>query len=318
MPRSKKRYKKRPKTKRVKTAKKRSNKKTKTNSKKEFRKDNCNSANKFGSNKLPYTCYDKTTLIQIKDLWNKRHPDEKINSTNPWIIWKSLKNNMGSLCESEKCWLRQKFIKKKLPRNLMNKIFAPDVPKSWTKNPREWLSSVDISAVMKQYENSFKNFMFLGPTPIDFDKKLDEGYVWDEIHNFDLEKSIKKGKTKFGFIFNTDAHDKDGTHWIALYLDIYNKTQPYISYFDSNGIEIPHEIKVLVDRIIDQAKSLNINLKFMQNHPLSHQNKDGECGIYTIYFITQLLQNIKPINYFNTVKIPDNIMSNFRKIFFNI
>ncbi len=200
----------------------------------------------------------------------------------------------------------------------MNKIFAPDVPKSWTKNPREWLSSVDISAVMKQYENSFKNFMFLGPTPIDFDKKLDDGYVWDEIHNFDLEKSIKKGKTKFGFIFNTDAHDKDGTHWIALYLDIYNKTQPYISYFDSNGIEIPHEIKVLVDRIIDQAKSLNINLKFMQNHPLSHQNKDGECGIYTIYFITQLLQNIKPISYFNTVKIPDNIMSNFRKIFFNI
>ena len=150
------------------------------------------------------------------------------------------------------------------------------------------------------------------------DKKLDEGYVWDEIHNFDLEKSIKKGKTKFGFIFNTDTHDKDGTHWIALYLDIYNKTQPYISYFDSNGIEIPREIKVLVDRIIDQAKSLNINLKFMQNHPLSHQNKDGECGIYTIYFITQLLQNIKPISYFNTVKIPDNIMSNFRKIFFNI
>ena len=94
MPRSKKRYKKRPKTKRVKTAKKRSNKKTKTNSKKEFRKDNCNSANKFGSNKLPYTCYDKTTLIQIKDLWNKRHPDEKINSTNPWIIWKSLKRNI--------------------------------------------------------------------------------------------------------------------------------------------------------------------------------------------------------------------------------
>ena len=56
----------------------------------------------------------------------------------------------------------------------------------------------------------------------------------------------------------------------------------------------------------------------MQNHPLSHQNKDGECGIYTIYFITQLLQHIKPISYFNTVKIPDNLMSDFRKIFFNI
>ena len=298
--------------------KNRNKKKTKKKTKTKFKRDNCNSANKFGNNKLPYTCYDKKTLIQIKDLWNTRHPDEKINSMNPWIIWKSLKNNMSSLCESEKCWLRQKFIKKNLPHNLMNKIFAPDVPKSWIKNSSEWLSSVDISAVMKQYENSFKNFMFLGPTHIDFDKKLDDGYVWDEIHNFNLAESIKKGKTKFGFIFNTDTHDKDGTHWIALYLDIYNKTQPYISYFDSNGIEIPSEIKVLVDRIIDQAKSLNINVKFMQNHPLSHQNKDGECGIYTIYFITQLLQNIKPINYFNTIKIPDKLMNKFRKIYFNI
>ena len=30
----------------------------------------------------------------------------------------------------------------------------------------------------------------------------------------------------------------------------------------------------------------------MQNHPLSHQNKDGECGIYTIYFIIYFFLDI--------------------------
>ena len=41
--------------------------------------------------------------------------------------------------------------------------------------PFEWLSSVDIGDVMKQYERVKKNFVFLD-SPIDFDT-LDEGFA---------------------------------------------------------------------------------------------------------------------------------------------
>ena len=37
------------------------------------------------------------------------------------------------------------------------------------KNPQEWLSSDEITDVMKQYEDKYDNFVFLGPSPIDFE-----------------------------------------------------------------------------------------------------------------------------------------------------
>ena len=42
---------------------------------------------------------------------------------------------------------------------------------SWESNPKEWLSSDEILEVMKQYEHSHPEFVFLGPSPIDFEKK---------------------------------------------------------------------------------------------------------------------------------------------------
>ena len=43
------------------------------------------------------------------------------------------------------------------------------MPESWKKKPNEWLSSVDITKVMKQYGSAYRDFEFLGPSPIDYD-----------------------------------------------------------------------------------------------------------------------------------------------------
>ena len=43
-------------------------------------------------------------------------------------------------------------------KKLINNFFAPFAPNEWKKNPNEWLSSIDISKVMKQYEKKYKNF----------------------------------------------------------------------------------------------------------------------------------------------------------------
>ena len=40
----------------------------------------------------------------------------------------------------------------------MMQSFAPEAPKSWNKNPNEWLSSTDILKVMKQYEKAYRCF----------------------------------------------------------------------------------------------------------------------------------------------------------------
>lgn len=262
-----------------------------------------------------YTCYSNKALYKLKDLWNSRHPDNLITAINRRDIWEALKQNMQGICKTELCWLKQKFIKNNLDSELRNYTFAPRQPGSWKKNPHEWLSSVDIENVMQQYEHAYRNFEFLGPSPIDFDtKKLFGDCVWNELCNFDLKRYIKKNTNKIGIIFNTDPHYKSGSHWIAMFIDIKKR---FIYYFDSNGDKCPKEILKFKDRIIEQGHQIGIKFEFNQNYPNEHQEGDTECGIYTIYFITELIKENKSPLFFSKNSINDEKIHVYRKVFFN-
>ena len=202
-----------------------------------------------------------------------------------------------------------------LDKELLNYTFAPQSPYKWKINKNEWLSSEDLEKVMIQYENKFKNFAFIGPSPIDFDKKkLGNTCVWDDLCKFNLKSFLTKNKTKIGVIFNTDPHDKPGAHWICLIIDVPKKI---IYFFDSTGDKPQKQIIELVKRIKQQGKSLNINFEYKENHPFKHQKGNTECGIYVIHFITEILENKKDYDYFNTKKIEDREMEKYRKIYFN-
>lgn len=266
-------------------------------------------------NKKNYTCYSDDSLLKLRNYWNIRHPDKRINTVEPREIWKELKQNMNKTCNLESCWLRQKFIKEKLDKELLEFTFAPKSPETWKKNPHEWLSSIDIENVMKQYEHSYPSFQFIGPSPIDFDSlKLYGQCVWEELCNFDLYNHIKNGKSKIGIIFNTDPHYKGGTHWISMFIDIKKK---YMYFFDSNGNSAPKEIKEFMDRVKLQGNTLGIDFKQMSNYPLEHQQSESECGMYSLYFIIQLLTNQKEPTYFSKVKIKDEDVYNLRHEYFN-
>lgn len=137
-----------------------------------------------------FTCYTTNALIKLRDSWNARHPDAMIHSDDVKEIWDSLKSGFSNACNKESCWLRQLASDSKEVKNLFS-YFAPESPKTWAKNPNEWLSSVDITKVMKQYETAFPSFEFLGPSPIDFDKtpKGENSCVFEELCDFEL-KSI--------------------------------------------------------------------------------------------------------------------------------
>ena len=276
-----------------------------------FRKAVCSPKRKTGS----YTCYTTSALKKLKDLWNARHPELAITSNNEQEIWRSLKNYMASACETEQCWLRQQFAKKNLGPELMNYTFAPLAPPSWKKNPRKWLNSLDIGNVMKQYEQKYPTFAFIGPSPIDFDKRLQyDTCVWDELCNFNLKKHISNGKNMIGIIFNVDPHDKPGAHWISLTVHIRDK---YIMFFDSTGDPPQNEIKVLMKRIIEQGRQLGINFTKHINTQ-KHQKQNTECGIYSIYVLSELLQDHKTKDDFLSGNITDNEMFNLRKEIFNL
>ena len=259
------------------------------------------------------SCFTDNGLKKMVDHWNIKHPDDKIKTKNSREIWKFFKEKFSNVCNTERCWLRQKFIEN--DNGDLIKFFSPNAPKIWRDKPYTWLNSKDIEEIMNQYEDAYNFFEFIGPTPIDFDKKIDDKEcVWNELCNFSLKNKIKKNINKIGIIFNTDPHNKSGEHWIAIFVDIKNA---FISYFDSNGNKPPKEVITLVDRIKDQGKELGINFKYLDNHKNIHQKNDGQCGMYTLYFIIELLLENKKPEYFKTTKISDETMRDYRFIYYN-
>jgi len=263
-----------------------------------------------------FTCYTNNSLIKLRDHWNARHPDVKIHSNSPKEIHRQLSEYLKDICNNEACWLKQKGEFGHLESELSDS-FAPESPPEWKKNPNEWLSSVDIMKVMKQYEKAYKCFDFMGPTPINFDtKKLYGECVWEELCKFDLEKLIKKGKTKIGVIFNTDPDNKPGQHWISMFVNIKKKK---IFFFDSTGDPPPKEVTVLINRIKEQGLSLKkpIHFKVDSNEGVEHQYGNTECGIYSIFFIVHMLEDKMTAHYIKTHILKDEYMEKFRKIYFN-
>jgi len=263
-----------------------------------------------------FSCYTNKSLFKLRDLWNARHPDAKIKSSSPKEIHNKLSSYLGSVCNKESCWLKQKGVFGKVDNETADS-FAPETPKEWKLNPNEWLSSVDIMDVMKQYEKAYKCFDFIGPSPIDFDtRKLYGECVWDELCNFSIKDQLRSGKTKIGIIFNTDPHNKPGEHWISMFINIKKKK---IFFFDSAGDGPPKEVMVLVNRIIDEGKNMipKMNFVFDSNQGVEHQYGNTECGVYSIFFIVHMLQDKTTDHYLKTHILKDEYMQEFRHIYFN-
>jgi hypothetical protein len=303
------------------------NKKTK----KSFKKMNC-SPMVDETRATQNTCYTKDILFQIRDEYNKGHSNNPITAQDANDVWNELKTRLSN-CDKEDCWLEE--IKdSKIRKDIDDYVFSPDSPPEWNKGgdiENRWLSNFDMLNVLRQYERRFKCFKFIGPTAIDFDSKP-KSYsgkcVEDELCKFSLEKMISNKKYKIGIVFNLDKHNEPGSHWVSMFIDIRNK---YIFFMESqkqmNDEDVPNEIMVFKDRVIDQGKKLDnpIDFKFYTAN-LRHQDGDTECGMYSLYFIiTMLTEKIngkhvsleKRLNMFRNKKIPDKYIEQYRKIYFN-
>jgi hypothetical protein len=274
------------------------------------------------------TCYTQDILFKIRDAYNEEHNlEEKITTNEPNEIWNILHERLA-MCEKEDCWLEE-LKDVQLKEKIDEYIFAPDKPPEWKQNKNEWLSNIDIDEVMEQYEKTYPNFKFIGPTPIDFDTRLlekGEKCVWEELCTISLEKMLKDGKNKIGVTFNLDKHNQSGSHWVSLFVDLKDH---FVFYYDSAGNDIPVEIDRLRKRLMKQAKELKnkINLKFYKNYPVEHQYGNTECGMYSLFFIITMLTGVveddtklslaKKIKLFMGGKIPDDYIEQYRNVYFN-
>ena len=289
-----------------------------------------------GKTAMTGTCFTPNVLMDIKTNFNRIYPDKKIVSTDPREIWQKLHDDIVD-CKDEVCWLN--VIKDPNERNKIQKtIFAPTQPADWADNPDEWLSNYDIFHVIRQYEETYPDFEFIGPTTIDFDEKPEDmngNCVEEELCKISLKSLIAKNKTKIGVVFNLDKHTEDGSHWVSLYVDM---TEGVIFFFDSSAGGLPTEIRKLVNRLIKESSSsvissntrLKLPLKLYNNGNFRHQYSSTECGMYSLFFIITMLTGktkftgenvVMPmkdrIRLFLKKKIPDKVVSDYRDLYFN-
>jgi hypothetical protein len=295
--------------------------------------------------RISKSCYTPQILENIKNAYNKDHSVKThIHTTNPTEIWKELSERLAH-CDKEDCWLNQikdETLRKKIDRY----IFAPDKPYEWKSNPNTWLSNYDILNVLEQYEVNYPRFEFIGPTPIDFDTRLDRNRVnpydtgrsmqskhhssekkcvWNDLCHFSLKHQLSAKKNKVGIIFNLDKHYQGGSHWVSLFIDISHR---FMFYFDSAGGDMPDEVNVLIERIQTQSKELGFQFDVKTNGTHAHQRGNTECGMYSLFFIITMLTGRptpksrkmsleKVFNLFLTKQVSDKTIEQYRNEYFN-
>lgn len=259
------------------------------------------------------TCFDRKALLRIVNSWNTKNKDDKINiDLNNQKLWEQINNRLKSKCNHEYCWVKQDFLTSH--KEELTTYFKPEMPRKWIIEPRTWLNTTDIEKVMFQYQTAQPNFKFVGVVPIDFDYEYSAGKcVVDELCRLNVSHLYKKKINKLGVVFNLDAHDEPGSHWVALYGDL-NKGEIY--YYDSYGIFPPNEVKLLMERLSLQGKKIKGEpFKLYSNH-IRHQFKNSECGVYSIHFITEFL-NGKEYKQIIENRVSDDLMNKKRMDFYN-
>lgn len=261
------------------------------------------------------TCYSLDDLLRMKTAWNKRNPTNMIHSSTKDELVSDLTAKFADTCKNEQCWYKQFADVHEL--NGLDSLFAPSAPSSWKTNPNEWLSSLDITAVMNQYMKIYKCFQFFGPAPIDFDKVISGSCVENSLCNISIKQLMDAGKFKIGISFNTDPHTERGEHWISMFINI---KKGIIFFFDSAGNKAPKQIVAFADRIIKQGLALSppIKFKFDQNYPTQHQYTTTECGMYSLYFIVSMLEDKLTQHYLKTRIITDKYIEKLRKVYYNV
>ncbi len=224
---------------------------------------------------------------------------------------------VGCNKDEEHCLLDKVALPDDVKKELRTQYLRPKMPKEWDKKPDTWLDNYNIQNVMKQYEETFPWFEFMGVYPIDFSvanpyiKTATPKCLHAELCDLKLQDEYNKGKRGIGMVFNLDPHYKGGSHWVGLYININDIKKPFISYFDSYGYKTPPMIARFMRAFTLQIPECQLGFNARR-----FQYSNTECGMYSMYFLVCMIYGISFKNFCKEVT-KDETMLALRKIMFS-
>lgn len=276
------------------------------------------------------SCLSLSVIKQLVQAWNNKNPDDKINTNQPAQgLYRELKSKFDG--KDEIMWFEHDIIDSLLDKSKIDELkqlyFKPLAPETWSSNPKQWLSNNDIEKVLNQYEIKYPEFKSYGALPIDFDLKSGNSCVINNICSISLESLMNQNKKYIGVIFNLDKHNESGSHWIALFVNI---PKGELNFWDSVAKPAPPEVEKLMNKLEKQLKIIkekqtlykkcNCCYKDIvkQYNKIQHQFENTECGMYSLHFIIEQLDEGKDFNQVCRNIINDSKMNAMRKEYFTL
>lgn len=99
-----------------------------------------------------------------------------------------------------------------------------------------------------------------------------------------------KDHKRVAFILNLDAHDKPGSHWVAVFVDARSDGSKSVEYFDSFGRDIPADILKDLKLVVDMLKP-DTFLKLKVNHVVHQSDNSDSCGFMAMKYLIDRFRN---------------------------
>ena len=167
-------------------------------------------------------------------------------------------------------------------------FLRPEMPDSWRDDPNTWLSNHDIDKVMKQYAETYPEFVYLTTQPSDFmSKKANGTCVSDH-----CDKKWTCEEKLYGSVVNIDTHKQGGSHWVGLILDCRNLKKPVSYFYDSVGSPYPRTLNSFFKSCRKQFKG-SARKYFLENSAFNtkqHQTGGSECGMHSLQFMDAMVR----------------------------
>lgn len=175
-------------------------------------------------------------------------------------------------------------------RDLLQRL-RPEKPATWLKDPKTWLDTNDIDAVMRQYERAYPHFKYVATLPVDaFEKK--GGRCVSAHCGLSARELAAAGKKVVGMILNLDRHDQSGSHWVMAAMNMRRPGRPELYYYDSFGKAPPKLIKAQLERLISQlsprAKAHAVAHSVRNRR--AHQRGNHQCGMFALMALEHVLK----------------------------
>jgi hypothetical protein len=272
---------------------------------------------------MPHKTKKNKTKLGIYDL-SKCHPSRRGSRSSMGCLPSSvyshvskslgvdkskIHTSIGCTPGADHCMIGKLQLNKKLRRYL-----RPEKPIEWYKKPNTWLDNFNIEHVLKQYQEAYSWFKFLGVFPIDFaspsasDKNK---CLYPETCSLTLRDEYAKGIRGIGIIFNLDPHHKGGSHWVGMYIDLRNIDEPFIGYYDSYGYKVPIQMARYMRSFKTQIPTCKLGYNGRR-----FQYGNSECGMFSTYFIICMINGIA-FKRFCKDSVADGFMLQLRDVLFS-